>query len=203
MAQKSQPAEIRRIRLVSEYSGFDLFLIKKPQQCALRIPETILLDKYGSPKEWIFNSGKVPGHPILKKRKENLIPLLILKVLCSKHLNVSSLALFRNIHELKEYVKSTINERKDAEFFNKKKSVEVRTTDGDLLQMGLLQFLDYVGENKQAEVGFYERWKMIQERVSTSKLDESYIVESIRKNHIIESKSCKYIAVSSGNKATS
>lgn len=41
---------------------------------------------------------------------------------------------------------------------------------------------------------------MIQEKVSASKIDESYLVESIRKNHVIESKSCKYISVSTGNK---
>lgn len=43
---------------------------------------------------------------------------------------------------------------------------------------------------------------MIQERVSSSKLDESYLVESVRKNHIIESKSSKYIAVNTGQKTT-
>jgi hypothetical protein len=41
---------------------------------------------------------------------------------------------------------------------------------------------------------------MIQERVSTSKLDETYLVESVRRNHLIESKSCKYISVGTGNR---
>jgi hypothetical protein len=41
---------------------------------------------------------------------------------------------------------------------------------------------------------------MIQERVSNSKLDESYLVESVRKNHLIESKSSKFISVGTGNK---
>ena len=43
---------------------------------------------------------------------------------------------------------------------------------------------------------------MIQERVSNSKLDQCYIIESVRRNHIIQSKSSKFIAVSTGNKTT-
>lgn len=43
---------------------------------------------------------------------------------------------------------------------------------------------------------------MIQQRVSNSKLDECYLIESVRKNHIIESKSSKYISVGTGNKVS-
>lgn len=69
MQKQASLSEHRRVKVISDYAGFDFFLIKKPLQCTLRIPETILLDKYGAPKEWIFNSGKLPHHPILKKRK--------------------------------------------------------------------------------------------------------------------------------------
>jgi hypothetical protein len=34
----------------------------------MRIPETVLLDK-GFVRDWVFNSHKIPNHPILKKRK--------------------------------------------------------------------------------------------------------------------------------------
>ena len=149
-SQKNIPHDYRRIRLLPDYSGFDLFLLKKPMQCNLLIPETIMLDKNGAPKEWIFNSGKLPHHPILKKKRENLIPLLIIKSICAKHVNATSLQSLKNIHELKEYVRANLSERKDADFFNKKKSVEIHTIDGDVLQLTLLQFLEYVGENKQA-----------------------------------------------------
>lgn len=193
--------ENRRVKITFQYKGFDLFLVKKPLQCNLHIPETIMIDKYGSPKDWIFNSNKLPHHPILKKRKQNLIPLLILKSLLGKHINATSLSTLKNIHELKEYVISVLNERKDAEFFNKRKSIEVMTTEGDTLQLSLLQFLQYVGEYKQAEQGFYEKWKIIQERLAHSKLDEYYLIESVRRNHLIESKSSKFISTPSGNKA--
>lgn len=43
---------------------------------------------------------------------------------------------------------------------------------------------------------------MIQEKVNSSKVEECYTIESNRKNHIIESKSCKYIALPTGNKVT-
>lgn len=69
MHKHTNQQESRRIKLNSEYDGFDLFLIKKPMQCTIKIPETILIDKYGAPKDWIFNSGKIPKHPILKKKK--------------------------------------------------------------------------------------------------------------------------------------
>lgn len=42
--------DYRRVKINSEYSGFDFFLIKKPLQCTIKIPNTILLDRYGSPK---------------------------------------------------------------------------------------------------------------------------------------------------------
>ncbi len=93
--------EYRRIKIITDYSGFDFFLIKKPVQSAIRIPSTVMLDRNGAPKEWIFNSNKQPHHPILKKRRENLLPLTIIKNICSKHISHTSLANFKNISELK------------------------------------------------------------------------------------------------------
>lgn len=122
-----QKAETKKIKLVSEYSGFDLLLLKKPLQCTVRVPETILVDRFGAPKEWIFNSSKLAHHPVLKKRRENLLPLLIVKSICSKHVKQSSISQFKTIPELREYVSATLNDRKDAEFVTKKKSVEIRT----------------------------------------------------------------------------
>jgi hypothetical protein len=58
------------------------------------------------------------------------------------------LSTLKNIHELKEYVISVLKERKDAEFFSKRKTIEIFTTDGDVLQISLQQFLEYVGEHK-------------------------------------------------------
>lgn len=45
MQKQSQNAESRRVKLSSDYAGFDLFLIKKPLQFTMKIPETILIDK--------------------------------------------------------------------------------------------------------------------------------------------------------------
>ena len=51
--------------------------------------------------------------------------------------------------------------------------------------MSLLDFLDYVSENKYSEQQFYEKWKMIREKSATAKIDEFYQVENVRHNHII------------------
>ena len=106
--------EYRRVQLQSDYLGFDFFLVKKPQQCCIRIPETVLLDKNGSPRDWIFNSGKLPTHPILKKKKENNSPLIILKQLCSKFVPPVVLAPLKTISEVAETVKRVTEEQKDA-----------------------------------------------------------------------------------------
>lgn len=137
--QKPQASlEARRVRVVSDYAGFDFFLIKKPLACTLRIPETVMLDKYGAPKDWIFNSGKLPLRPILKKRKENLLPFLIIKSICAKHVNYSDIAPLKTLFEVKEYVRTALNERKDAEFFNQKKNLQIRTINNEVLQLTLL-----------------------------------------------------------------
>ena len=41
---------------------------------------------------------------------------------------------------------------------------------------------------------------MIQEKVIQSKLDECFVVDSVRKNHIIESKCGKFISLGTANK---
>lgn len=61
--------------------------------------------------------------------------------------------------------------------------------------MTLTDLLDYVAENKYAEQIFYEKWKMIQEKVCFTKIDEFYKVENVRNNHVIESKCQKMISV--------
>ncbi len=61
--------------------------------------------------------------------------------------------------------------------------------------MSLLDFLNSISEGKAAEQCFYERWKIIQEKVAYQNIDEYYTVENQRKNHIIESKCHKNIAV--------
>ena len=58
-----------------------------------------------------------------------------------------------------------------------------------------MDFLDYAAENKYSEQNFYEKWKMIQEKVSYNKIDESYQVENVRHNHVIENKCQKIISV--------
>jgi hypothetical protein len=128
--KKNKDSEYRRVKIISDYSGFDFFLIKKPLQCTIRIPDTVLLDKYGAPRDWIFNSGKLPHHPILKKRRENLLPLNITKNICSKFVPFAILAQIKSIAELKDVVKSNLMEKKDADFVNKKKHLEIRTMDG-------------------------------------------------------------------------
>ena len=77
-------------------------------QCTIKIPDTVLLDKHGSPKEWIFNSGKLPSHPILKKRKENLTPLAIIKNLCGKYVHPNLITSYTNIYDLKEGMKTLL-----------------------------------------------------------------------------------------------
>ena len=42
--------------------------------------------------------------------------------------------------------------------------------------MSLMDFLDYTSENKYSDQNFYEKWKMIQEKVSFTKIDECYQV---------------------------
>ena len=120
---KSEKGEYRRVKLLSDYLGFDLLLMKKPQQCCVRIPETILLDKNGAPRDWVFNSGKLPAHPILKKRKENNTPLIVLKQLCSKHVPPAVLSPLKTIGEVVDVVKRIMEDKKDAEFQSKKKNV--------------------------------------------------------------------------------
>ncbi len=39
-----------------------------------------------------------------------------------------------------------------------------------------MDFLDYVSENKYSEQSFYEKWKIIQEKVFFTKIDEYYRV---------------------------
>lgn len=73
-------------------------------------------------------------------------------------------------------MKIALNSRKDSDFFTKKKSLEIRTLNGEILQLNLMQFLDFISENNYNEQYFYERWRMIQEKVSASKIDESYLV---------------------------
>jgi hypothetical protein len=101
MKKGIKDTDYRRIKVESDYSGFDFFLLKKPLQSCVRIPETILLDKNGAPRDWIFNSNKLPSHPILKKRKENLLPFTIIRNFCSKHVPATLLSGIKTIHELK------------------------------------------------------------------------------------------------------
>ena len=35
-------------------------------------------------QDWIFNSHKIPTHPLLKKKKENMSMLAVAKTFCSK-----------------------------------------------------------------------------------------------------------------------
>jgi hypothetical protein len=48
--KKGIEGDSKRIKIVSDYLGFDFFLIKQPVPCSLKIPETIMLDRYGAPK---------------------------------------------------------------------------------------------------------------------------------------------------------
>ena len=73
----------KKITLISEYNHFDLLPMKKFFECTIRIPETIMLEK-GFIKDWVFNSHKVPNHPILKKKRENASPLTVVKAFCTK-----------------------------------------------------------------------------------------------------------------------
>lgn len=61
--------------------------------------------------------------------------------------------------------------------------------------MTLIDFLDYACENKYSDTCFYDKWKIIQEKISYTKIDEYYKVENVRNNHIIESKCQKIIAL--------
>lgn len=61
--------------------------------------------------------------------------------------------------------------------------------------MTLIDFLEYVAENKYSEQNFTENWKMIQQRVTFQKIDECYHVESARNNHSLEHKCQKIIAI--------
>lgn len=89
-----------------------------------------------------------------------------------------------------------MKDQKDYDYIKDKKAIEVTTVSNEVLVMTLLDFLDYASENKYNEQVFYERWKLIQEKVSFTKIDESYKVENFRNNHIIESKCQKIISIS-------
>jgi len=116
----------------------DFLLLKKPLQCSVLIPETVLLDKNGAPREWLFNSHKLPSHPILKKRKENLLPFTIIRSFCAKHVPMPQLSGIKTIHELKEYVRGVLITKKDAEYAGKRKHIEIRTVDKDILHINIL-----------------------------------------------------------------
>jgi hypothetical protein len=66
--------------------------MKRVRDCSVRIGEFVLLDKYGVPKEWLFNSSKLPKHPILKKKRENLYPLSIVKSFAGKIVGLGKLS---------------------------------------------------------------------------------------------------------------
>ncbi len=52
--------------------------------------------------------------------------------------------------------------------------------------MTLHNFIELVAEGRYNEHTFYDKWKMIREKVNNeSRIDESYEVISVRKNHII------------------
>ena len=95
-------------------------------------------------------------------------------------------------------MQKALNEQKDYDFVKDKKAVEILTVSDEVLQMSLMDFLDYAAENKYSDQNFYEKWKMIQEKVSFTKIDECYQVENIRHNHVIESKCQKIISVNTG-----
>lgn len=58
----------KKITLSSDFFYFDMFPFKKYQECIVKIPETVLLEK-GFVREWLFNSHKQTNNPILKKKK--------------------------------------------------------------------------------------------------------------------------------------
>jgi len=105
--KKGNDSESRRIKVVSDYFGFDFFLVKQPLKCTLKIPETVMLDRNGAPKEWIFNSSRL-GNVILKKRKENLLPLSIAKSICLKYLPSNLLTPIKTISELRDIAKAAL-----------------------------------------------------------------------------------------------
>lgn len=80
----SQPTiSSKRVTLTSDYNHFDILPMKKFHECSIRIPETIMLEK-GFIRDWVFNSHKIPNHPILKKKKENITPLAVVRTFCIK-----------------------------------------------------------------------------------------------------------------------
>ena len=65
--------------------------------------------------------------------------------------------------------------------------------------MTLWGFINLVAEGRYNEHTFYERWKMIREKVNNeSRIDECYEVISVRKNHVVESRCHKIIALKTG-----
>ena len=110
----------------------------------------------------MFNSGKLPAHPILKKRRENNTPMIVLKQLCSKHVPAAVLSPLKTITEVVDVVKRIMEDKKDAEFQSKKKNLEIHSIEGDMLSVNILEFLDIVAGNQFADNAFYEKWRMIQ-----------------------------------------
>lgn len=165
----------KKILLNSDYNYFDLLPIKRFHECNSRIPETILLEK-GFIKEWVFNSKKEHNHPILKKKRENTSPLAVVKAFCTKMGYGPIIKTASNIREIRDIVKKALHEQKDYDFVKDKKVIEILSVSNETLVMSLMDFLDFSAENKYSEQSFYEKWKMIQEKVSFTKIDEYYQV---------------------------
>ena len=81
-----------------------------------------------------------------------------------------------NIREIRDIVKKALHEQKDYDFVKDKKVIEILSVSNETLVMSLMDFLDFSAENKYSEQSFYEKWKMIQEKVSFTKIDEYYQV---------------------------
>jgi hypothetical protein len=66
-----------------------------------------MLDRNGAPKDWIFNS-RVGNGTILKKKKDNLLPLSITISFCLKYLPSSLLTPIKTISELTDTAKAAL-----------------------------------------------------------------------------------------------
>lgn len=102
----------------------------------------MLLEK-GYIKDWVFNSHKIATHPILKKKKENLIPYAVVKSFCYKFGYGAQIQGCSNIKEIKEAVQGAMKDQKDYDYIKNKKAIEVTTVSNEVLVMTLLDFLDY------------------------------------------------------------
>jgi hypothetical protein len=76
-------------------------------------------------RDWVFNSSKVMGHPILKKKKENMVAIAVIKMLCGKNGYGKEVQECSRIRDIREVIEQIAKGQKGCNTIKVKKVVRV------------------------------------------------------------------------------